>query len=145
MKKDFKAEIAKLVSDSEEMVDADEIESIIETPNDDANGDYALPCFTLAKKFRKSPNLIAEDLAEKLFKADFIEKIEPVSGYLNFYLKKESFIKDTLDEVISKLSAYGHLSSNDKTVVVEFSSPNIAKPFHIGHIRSTLIDFCEKI
>ena len=68
MKKDFKAEIAKLVSDSEEMVDADEIESIIETPNDDANGDYALPCFTLAKKFRKSPNLIAEDLAEKLFK-----------------------------------------------------------------------------
>lgn len=139
MKKDFKAEIAKLVSDSEEMVDADEIESIIETPNDDANGDYALPCFTLAKKFRKSPNLIAEDLAEKLFKADFIEKIEPVSGYLNFYLKKESFIKDTLDEVISKLSAYGHLSSNDKTVVVEFSSPNIAKPFHIGHIRSTLI------
>lgn len=139
MKKDFKAEIAKLVSDSEEMVDADEIESIIETPNDDANGDYALPCFTLAKKFRKSPNLIAEDLAEKLFKADFIEKIEPVSGYLNFYLKKESFIKDTLDEVISKLSEYGHLSSNDKTVVVEFSSPNIAKPFHIGHIRSTLI------
>lgn len=139
MKKDFKAEIAKLISDNEEMVDQDEIEGIIETPNDDANGDYALPCFTLAKKFRKSPNLIAEDLAQKLFKADFLEKIEPVSGYLNFYLKKDLFIKDVLAEVISKSSEYGHLRGNDKTVVVEFSSPNIAKPFHIGHIRSTLI------
>ena len=75
MKKDFKAEIAKLISDNEEMVDQDEIEGIIETPNDDANGDYALPCFTLAKKFRKSPNLIAEDFNEEIGRASCRERV----------------------------------------------------------------------
>ena len=100
-------------------------------------GDYTFPCFALAKELHKAPNQIADELKEKI-NSDIIEKIESVNGYLNFYINKEFLIKEVFNEYESKKEDYGK-GNEEGTVCVEYSSPNIAKPFHIGHMRTTLI------
>lgn len=136
----FKKEIAELIAQQDCGLTAAEIEEIIEVPQDPKMGDYAFPCFRLAKTLRKAPPLIAKTIAEGIGEADLFEKVEQVNAYVNMFISKEAMVKDTVTEVLSKGEDFGRsdLGQNRK-VIVEYSSPNIAKPFHIGHIRSTVI------
>ena len=138
--KDFKDEIAKCLTKLINL-EQEEIKNMIEKPKDEKMGDYALPCFRFAKEFSKSPNIIAEELVGKLnFENTDIEKVVTIGGYLNFTIKKEKLAQVVLEEIEKKSENYGKQQiGNGKTVIVEYSSPNIAKPFHIGHLRTTLI------
>lgn len=138
--KDFKQQIAECLAKVIEL-NQEELKSMIEIPKDEKMGDYALPCFRFAKMFAKAPALIAEDLKEKLdFVNTDIEKVEIAGGYLNFTIKKYALAKDVLEEITKQNEDYGKQQiGNGKNVIVEYSSPNIAKPFHIGHLRTTLI------
>ena len=136
----FKQEIAKIISNITN-IDIKEIEGYIEIPPDDNMGDYAFPCFRLAKEFKKAPPVIAMELKEKIdVSNELIDSVEVVGGYLNFYINKSVLIENTIKEVNSKGEEYGKSNlGNGKNLIVEYSSPNIAKPFHIGHLRNTLI------
>jgi len=136
----FKTEIAKAISKITE-IEVKELESYIEIPPNSDLGDYAFPCFKLAKALRKAPPMIAHEIKEKIdLDENLIEKIDIVGGYLNIYINKETLVSNVLKEVAAKQENYG--SSNlgqGKNVVIDYSAPNIAKPFHIGHLRSTVI------
>jgi arginyl-tRNA synthetase len=135
---DFKKEVANKISQLVDM-EQEKIMELIEIPPQSNMGDYAFPCFQLAKVMRKAPNMIAADLAVKLTPDHIVEKVESAGGYLNFFVNKSAFIKGVLTEVIEKGKDFGKSKEgNGKTVLVEFSSPNIAKPFHIGHLVTTL-------
>ena len=140
--KDFKKVIAEQISKATQ-INEKELETYIETPKDTKNGDYSFPCFRLAKELKKAPPVIANEIKEKLEQEieanKEIEKIEVVGGYLNFFINKSMLAKEVLEEV-SKTEEYGKSEiGKEKNVIVEYSSPNIAKPFHIGHLRTTLI------
>lgn len=136
----FKEEIAKLIAPQVADLELAEIQSMIEVPQDTKMGDYAFPCFKLAKVLRKAPPLIAKGIAESIQDAPMFEKVEQVNAYVNMFISKAEFVKDVVADVLEKDSAYGKTNiGNGTPVIVEFSSPNIAKPFHIGHIRSTVI------
>ncbi len=122
-------------------INKDVIKEYIEKPNNKENGDYAFPCFKIAKTLKKSPQIIANDIKEKIqIDNNVIEKIEVVGGYLNFFVNKKTLIKEVLEEIELKKENYGSSEEGKgKTVIVEYSSPNIAKEFHIGHLRTTVI------
>ncbi|KEI78083.1 arginyl-tRNA synthetase [Clostridium botulinum A2 117] len=135
---DYKNLVAERIKENTEL-EVDLIEKLIEIPPKKEMGDYAFPCFQLAKTFRKAPNLIAEELKEKINKEGF-EKVVTVGPYLNFFVDKTVLIKNVLEKVLSEKEKYGSSKVGEgKNVVVEYSSPNIAKPFHIGHLFTTAI------
>lgn len=123
-------------------IDSEELMQYIEIPPNADMGDFAFPCFKLAKVMKKSPMAIAEELKLKLDEdlGSEIDKLEIVNGYLNFYINRVAKIKYVFNQIEEKKDTYGsNNSGNGKNVLVEYSSPNIAKPFHIGHLRNTII------
>lgn len=139
VKMDFKSKIASLLSEEIKEISKDDIEKILEVPPDKNMGDLAFPCFKLSKIYRKSPMQIASDLAGKIQKPDFVSEIKQLSGYLNFFIDNNTIIKQTIHKVLKEQTDYMKGEPKGKTVIVEYSSPNIAKPFHIGHVRTTVI------
>lgn len=136
----FKEEAVKLILSQVDILTEEEVSALIEVPPSYDMGDYAFPVFRLAKTFKKAPPVIAEELADKLGGNDYFEKIENAGPYLNFFVNKKKLAETTLSEIKEKETKYGSSDmGNGKTVIVEYSSPNIAKPFHIGHIRTTVI------
>ena len=136
----FKEEIAKLIAAEVTDLELSEIQSMIEVPQDSKMGDYAFPCFKLAKVMRKAPPLIAKSIAEKIADNPLFEKVEQVNAYVNMFISKEEFVKDVVEDVLERGEDFGRSDiGGGKTVIVEYSSPNIAKPFHIGHLGTTVI------
>ena len=117
----------------------EQVEQLLENPKSAEHGDVAFPAFSLAKVYRKAPQQIAADLAEKIDSANF-EKIEVVGPYLNFFMNKELISKKVLQTVVKEKEHYGDSNiGNQGTVPIDMSSPNIAKPISMGHLRSTVI------
>ena len=137
---DFKEKIAEEISKKMD-IPVKEIEEYLEIPKDNKMGDYALPCFKLAKEMKKSPIIIANEIKEQIEMPNkYISKIEVVNGFLNIFINNKMLIENLLEEMQEKKEKYGSSTiGNGKNIIVEYSSPNIAKPFHVGHLRTTVI------
>ena len=135
---DYKKHIADKIN--VEGVSKEEIYESIALPPNTEMGDYALPCFKFAKVLRKSPVMIAEQLKTQIETDDIISEVSAVNGYLNFKINKNAFVKATLDKILTQQDAYGASDEGaGKTVCIDYSSINIAKPFHIGHLSTTVL------
>ena len=123
-----------------EGVSAEEIYSFIETPPNNDMGDYALPCFKLSKIMRRPPVMIADALSKEFVLDEYISHCSAVNGYLNFKINRQNYANALLSEILNANENYGADNiGNGKTVCIDYSSINIAKPFHIGHLSTTVI------
>lgn len=135
---DYKKKVAEVIK-SKVDIELEAIEKLIEIPPQAEMGDYAFPCFQLAKIFRRDPNIIAKELKDKINQGSF-KKVENLGAYINFFIDKSGLIKNTLEKILSEGDNYGSSNIGEgKTICIEYSSPNIGKPFHVGDLFSTLI------
>ncbi len=134
---DFKNEVVDLVS-SQVDLPKEKIAALIERPKNAKMGDYAFPAFILAKTMHKNPAIIAKDIAENLSSDDFAS-IQAVGPYVNFAIDHEKLVSSTLKDVLAEKEHYGDQKLGEGNVPIDMSSPNIAKPMSMGHLRSTVI------
>ena len=135
---DYKQYISEKVAI--EGINQEEVASLIAEPPTPDMGDFALPCFKMAKILRKSPVVIANELAAAYPTDDIVSKVTAVNGYLNFTVNKAGMVKDTIERIVSEGDKYGSSDvGNGKTVCIDYSSVNIAKRFHIGHLSTTVL------
>ncbi len=134
---DFKQEVVELIS-SQVDLPKEKIAALIERPKNAKLGDYAFPCFVLAKTMHKNPALIASGIAEQI-KSDDFDSIKAVGPYVNFAIDHAKLVSSTLKEILAKGSHYGEQKLGEGNVPIDMSSPNIAKPMSMGHLRSTVI------
>ncbi|MBE7068506.1 MAG: arginine--tRNA ligase [Clostridiales bacterium] len=135
---DYKKYIAEKIK--VDGVTSEEIYDCLALPPNMEMGDYALPCFKFAKVLRKSPVMIAETLKDEIEVDDVISEVSAVNGYLNFKINKTGFVRATLDKILEQKDSFGSSKEGEgKTVCIDYSSINIAKPFHIGHLSTTVL------
>ena len=138
---DYLEQIGKIFAEFTSL-SREEASAVVEIPADGAKGDFAVPCFRIAKEMKKAPNELAAEIAEKIggHLPTWVSRVEPTGPYVNFFLCRKTFATDVLTDVFTEGSEYGSKGQGEgKKVIVEYSSPNIAKPFHVGHLGSTLI------